>query len=144
MWRALIATATLSILGCVQIPESPQEIADKKIEPVPGKAVVYVVQNPTGNYNYAAGLSFDDGTQITTWPGTFYRWVTTPGTHTIRSWEANLSAHISLQLEAGRVYFVQHYVTGVRGSTTDARLERLGDQSGRQLVAISRLCCAVR
>lgn len=139
MWRALLAAAALSIVGCAQIPLSPEEIADRKMEPVPGKAVVYVVQNPLGDY--AAGLRFDDRTEITTWPGTFYRWVTTPGTHTIRSAEANLGASIRLQLEAGNVYFVQHFVTGIRGSTTDARLQRIGDQAGRPLVTNGRACC---
>lgn len=142
MWRAWSAAAALSILGCAQIPLSPQEIADRKMELVPGKAVVYVVQNPLGDY--AAGLRFDDGTQITTWPGTFYRWVTTPGTHTIRSAEANLGASIRLQLEAGNFYFVQHFVTGVRGSTTDAWLQRIDDRAGRQLVTSGRTCCHAR
>ncbi len=144
MWRAFLAVAALSVLGCAQtqIPLSPQEIADRKMEPVPGKAVVYVVQSPLGDYS--AGLAFDDGTQITTWPGTFYRWVTTPGTRTIRSSQGNLNASIRLQTEAGKIYFVQHYVTGIRGSTTDARLQTLGDQAGRQLVTSGRACCHAR
>jgi len=142
MWRALLAAAALSILGCAQTPPGPEELADKKIEPVPGKAVVYVVQNPLGDYS--AGLAFDDGTQITTWPGTFYRWVTTPGTHTIRSSQANLTASIRLQTEAGKIYFVQHYVTGIRGSTTDSRLELVSDKTGRPLVASGTLCCGTK
>lgn len=142
MWRALSAAAVLSILGCAQTPSSPEEIADKRIEPVPGKAVVYVVQNPLGDYS--AGLAFDDGTQITTWPGTFYRWVTTPGTRTIRSSQGNLNASIKLQTEAGKIYFVQHYVSGIRGSTTDARLETVSDKTGRQLVASGTLCCGTK
>ena len=145
MWRVLLAATVLAIAGCgaqYQIPESPQEIADQKMQPVPGKAVIYIVQNSFGVYS--AGLAMDDGTQITTFPGTFYRWVTTPGTHSIRSSEGNLSARITLNVEAGQIYFVQHYVNGVRGSTTDARLQLIGAKSGREMVTQGRLCCATK
>jgi len=140
MWRTFVAVAVLSIAGCAQIPSSPQEVADKKIEPVAGKAVVYVVQNSFGVYS--AGLTFDDGTQITTYPGTFYRWVTAPGTHAIRSSEGNLNARITLQVDAGKVYFVQHTVNGIRGSTTDAWLEKTSENAGRRLVNSGRACCS--
>ena len=145
MRNMLIILGSLILAGCAGIhpPASPQEIADKKFEAVPGKAVVYVVQNQIGSYG--AGLWFDDGTQITTWPGTFYRWVTTPGTHTIRSADPNLSARITLtNMEAGHIYFVQHSVWGIRGSTTDATLSPMNDQSGRMQVASAELCCATR
>lgn len=139
MRKTFLAGVFLVLAGCAQIPPSPQEIADRKMEPVPGKAVVYVVQNPFGVY--AAGLTFDDGTQITTYPRTFYRWVTTPGTHTIRSAEGNLNASIRLQVEAGEIYFVEHLVTGIRGSTTDAWLRKIDDSAGRRMVTTGTLCC---
>jgi hypothetical protein len=141
MWKALSLAFALTIAGCAQyqIPPSPQQIADQKMEPVPGKAVVYIVQNPIGSYS--AGLTFDDGTRITTWPGTFYRWVTTPGTHTIKSSEGNLSASLRLQVEAGQIYFVQHLVSGIRGSTTDASLQKIDARTGRPLVTGGTLCC---
>ncbi len=142
MWRAFIAVTALAIAGCAQVPPSAEEIEAKKMETVPGKAVVYIVQNPMGSYS--AGLAFDDGTQITTYPGTFYRWVTAPGTHTIRSADGNLNASVRLQVEAGKIYFVQHWVTGIRGSTTDSRLNRVDEKTGRQLVASGTLCCGSR
>ena len=139
MRRVFFVTLALLVAACaqIQIPESPQEIEAKKMKPVAGKAVVYIAQNALSNYS--AGLRFDDGTQITTGPGTFYRWVTTPGTHTIKSSEGNLSASIKLQVEAGKIYFVQHSVSGVRGSTTDADLQKMSDKAGRQLVRDNRM-----
>ncbi|MDH3287843.1 MAG: TIR domain-containing protein [Betaproteobacteria bacterium] len=116
-----------------------EEIADKKMEPVPGEAVVYIVQNAFGDYS--AGLTFDDGTQITTWPGTFYRWVTTPGTHTIESSEGMLNASIELQVEAGKTYYVEHSVTGMRGSTTDASLQKIDGETGREMMTTGKPCC---
>ena len=140
MWRSLaIAVSTLAIAACVQIPPSQQEIADKKIEPVAGKAVVYIVQPPFGTYD--AGLLLDESTQIRTWPGTFYRWETTPGAHTIRSDQASLNARMKLKAEAGKVYFVQHTVNGIRGSTTDASLGAISEKLGRQLMAKAKPCC---
>lgn len=145
MWRALLVITVLAIVGCgaqYQIPESPQELADKKMETVPGKAVIYIVQNPLGNYS--ASLAMDDGTQITTWPGTFYRWVTSPGTHNIHSAQGNLNATITLTVEPDKIYFVQQWVNGIRGSTTDANLQLIDAASGRPLVTQGRLCCPTK
>jgi hypothetical protein len=132
----LVALALL-VSACAQIPESPQEIEAKKMEPVPGKAVVYIVQDPFPHY--AAGLAFDDGTRFTMWPSTFYRWVTTPGAHTIKSSEGRFNASIKLQLEAGKVYFVEQWVAGGFGTTTDTGLQKMDDKAGRQLVRSGRM-----
>ena len=137
MRKGLLAVAALILAGCAQIPPSPQEIADKKFEPVPGKAVVYVVQGAVGP-TLAVGIEFDDGTQITTWTGTFYRWVTTPGAHRIQN-TAPQNASIKLQVEAGQVYFVEQWVSGWRGSVLNSRLEMLDDSTGRMMVKSSSL-----
>ena len=139
MWRTFAVAAAFAIGGCAQIPPSPQEIADRKLEPVPGKAVVYIVQGASGP-TLAVGLELDDSTQITTWTGTFYRWVTNPGTHRIAN-TAPLNASITLELEAERIYFVEQWVTGWRGSVTNSRLYKLDDRAGRQMVRTSTLCC---
>ena len=141
MYKALIAGATLILAGCAQIPPSPQEIADKKFEAVPGKAVVYIVQGAVGPI-LAVGLEFDDGTQITTWTGTFYRWVTTPGTHLIQN-TGPQNASIKLRVEAGQIYFVEQWVAGWRGAVLSSRLEQLDDQTGRMMVSGSSFCCGV-
>lgn len=140
MWRTLTTfAASMAVVACTQIPPSQKEIADKKMEPVAGKAVVYIVQNAIGTYQ--AGLLLDGKDRIVTWPDTYYRWETSPGAHSIRSSEPNLSARIQLQLEAGKVYFVEHRVTGLRGSTTDANLQVIGEGLGRRMVAAGRACC---
>lgn len=140
MWRVFIAVIGMAMAACAQIPPSPEQIEAQKMQTVPGKSVVYIVQDSFRDYN--AGLEFDDGTQINTWPGTFYRWVTVPGTRTIRSSDGNLSASIDLRVEADKIYFVQHRVTGIRGSTTDAWLHKIDARTGRKLVTRSTLCCA--
>jgi len=137
MRKVLIAGIALIVAGCAQIPPSPQEVEAKKFEAIPGKAVVYIVQGAVGP-TLAAGLALDDGTQITTWTGTFYRWVTTPGSHSIVN-TAPLNASLKLQLEAGKIYFVEQWVTGWRGSVTNSRLHTLDDSTGRQMVSTSTI-----
>lgn len=137
MRNALIAGIAAILAGCAQIPPSQQEMEAKKFQPVPDKAVVYIVQGAVGP-TLAAGLALDDGSQITTWTGTFYRWVTTPGTRRIVN-TAPLNASITLQLEAGKIYFVEQWVAGWRGSVTNSRLEKLDDRTGRQMVSTSTM-----
>jgi len=137
MRRALFVTLALLVGACAQIPETPQEMAAKKMEPVPGKAVVYIVQG--GFPEYRAGVAFDDGGEVTMWPDTFYRWVTTPGTHTIMSSEGRFNAIIKVRLEAGKVYFVQNLTAGGFGSTTDMDLQLIDDDTGRSLVRSGRM-----
>ena len=137
MRRALFTALALLVAACAQIPETAQEMAARKMEPVPDKAVVYVVQGPFPEY--AAGIAFDDGGQVTMWAGSFYRWVTTPGTHTIKSSEGRFNALINLQLEAGKVYFVQNWTAGGFGTTTSTGLQVVDDETGRQLVRNGRM-----
>lgn len=141
LMRRLLAAllAAFTIAACTQAPPSQQQIAQARMEPVQGRAVVFIVQNAIGTYS--AGLLLDEGARIVTWPATYYRWETTPGAHSIRSSEGNLSARIKLQLEAGKVYYVQHSVTGIRGSTTDANLQLINESLGRRLVADAKPCC---
>lgn len=137
MRNTVISALAFVIAACAQIPPSPQEIEAKKFEPVPGKAVVYIVQSAVGP-SFSAGIALDDGTQITTWTGTFYRWVTTPGTHRLVN-TVPLSASITLQVEAGKIYFVEQWVTGWRGDVTNSRLEQVSDSTGREMVSSSSM-----
>jgi hypothetical protein len=140
MLKARVVFVALIIAGCAQIPPGPQEIEAKKFEAVPDKAVVYIVQGALGP-TLPVGLALDDRIQITTYNGTFYRWVVAPGTHTIVN-TAPLNASITLRLDAGKIYFVEQWVSGWRGSVSSSRLHQLDDRTGRQMVRTSTLCCS--
>ena len=73
------------------------------------------------------------------WPSSFYRWVAMPGTYTITSSEGRFNAYIKLQLETGKVYFVQNWTAGGFGITTDTGLQLVDDDTGRQLVKSGRM-----
>lgn len=80
MYRVILLVALL--VGCVQLPSSEADVRAKRFEPVPDKAVIYVVRQQLDS-SEVAGLMLDDSEQITTLRGTYYRWVVEPGLHRI-------------------------------------------------------------
>lgn len=132
MWlRYLIVAALLA--GCAQLPPSPQDIEAKKFESIPGKAAIYVVRDPT-SVGIGAPLSLGEGKQITLWQGNYHRLVVEPGTHTIASIGAT-TASITIQAQAGKIYFVHYRVDGnMRMGVVNSALQLMDDQAGRALV----------
>lgn len=135
-WRILAVTAALA--GCVQLPPSAQDIQAQRFEPVPGKAVVYIVRDNLGPLLDDTLWLGDSGT-ITTHTGTYYRWEVAPGTIRIAGFGAS-NASLTLSAEAGKVYFVLHGVKGTdRSGVQLSYLMRLDEQNGRERVARARL-----
>ena len=131
MWRYLIVAALLA--GCAQLPPSPQDIEAKKFESMPGKAAIYVVRDSM-SVGLGAPLWLDQGAQITMFPGNYHRWVVEPGSHTISGIGAS-TASITIQAQAGKIYFVHFRVDGnMRIGVVSSALELMDDQAGRALV----------
>ena len=132
MWKTVLAILLLA--GCAQIPPSERDIQAKRFEPVPGKAVVYIVRDNVGAH-LDHSLWLDDSTQITTHTGTYYRWEVAPGTHRIQG-GAESTARLELNVEAGKIYFVRHIVNGiVWNAAYQTGLQRLDDETGRARVS---------
>src|SRR5690349_13655123 len=108
MWRMLIPALLLA--GCAQLPPSPADIQAKRFESVPDKAVIYVVRTPMDSHE-GASLSLDYGSQITTYPGTYWRWEVAPGPHHVATYGWG-TAEVNLNTEAGKIYFIRHTVMG--------------------------------
>ena len=135
MWKMLVP-ALLLLAGCEQLPPSPADIQAKQFQSVPGKSVIYVVRTPMDSQE-SAGLSLDYVSQITTNPGTYWRWEVEPGAHRVASYGWG-TAEVNLNTEPGRIYFVRHTVLGHwRSGPQQSWLQPLGDQDGRTLVAQS-------
>jgi hypothetical protein len=131
MWRYLIVAALLA--GCAQLPPSPQDIEAKKFESIPGKAAIYVVRDPM-SVELGAPLSLGQGAQITLFAGNYHRWVVESGSHTIASIGVG-TATITIQAEAGKIYFVHYRVDGnMRIGVVGGAMELMNDQAGRALV----------
>jgi len=133
MRRALLLLFALTLAGCAQLPPSPQDIEAKKFESIPGKAAIYIVREPV-SAEIGAPLWLDQGAQITTYAGTYYRWVVNPGSHTIAAIGTS-TASITIQAQEGKIYFVHHKVEGsMRFGVVSSALELMDDQTGRARV----------
>ena len=111
MWRYLIVAALLA--GCAQLPPTPQDLQAKKFEALPDKAVIYVVRDSQDFSSVQAKISIGDKLLLTTYPGTYYRWEVPAGKHTITGYAEDIGT-ITVQVERGRIYFVQQRVSGLR------------------------------
>ena len=136
MWKTVLALLLLA--GCAQIPPSAEDIQAKRFEPVPGKAVIYIVRDHVGP-QIDETLRLGESEMITTHTGTYYRWEVAPGTHRISGF-GNSSVSLTLAVEAGKIYFVRHGVNGTaRAGVLISSLQRLDDQTGRERVAQASL-----
>lgn len=115
MFRLLSAAAlVLAFAACAPLPPSPQDLEAKRFEPVPGKAVIYLVRDLPDVSREAASLMLDDNLMGSTYPGTYFRWVVEPGRHQIRGFAGDAGA-ITLDVGPGAIYYVQQTFT--RGFT---------------------------
>lgn len=138
MWRKLLLIVPLLAACAAQLPPTPEDIQAKKFEAVPGKAVIYIVRNSVDSIHHST-LSLDGLATITTHPGTYYRWEADPGTHRITGF-AGSNDELTIQTEAGRVYFVQHTVFGtVRSGPQLSYVQSISERDGRMLVSRAQL-----
>jgi hypothetical protein len=131
MWRVLLIA--LALTGCQQLPLTPQDIEAKKFESISDKAAIYIVRDAM-SADVGAPLQLDQGARITTYAGTYYRWLANPGSQTIAATGPS-AASITIQAEAGKLYFVHHMVEGATCSgVTDSALKLTDNQTGRARV----------
>jgi hypothetical protein len=138
MRRTLIALFCLGLVGCAQLPPSPADIQAKRFEPVTDKAVIYVVRQPMDSHE-SGWLLLDNHEQITTLPGTYFRWEVEPGVRRIMGVTPG-GADAVLNVQSGQIYFLRHTVFGTpRTGPTITALSPVDPQLGRSLVAHSEL-----
>ena len=116
----------LALAGCQQLPLTPEDLRARKFEPVPDRAVIYLVRDTADVSDAQTQLQLGN-TRIYTNPGTYYRWVVPAGRHTISGFGSDSGA-ITVQAEPGRIYFIQQSVMGTRmpGSNFSAVSEAAG------------------
>jgi len=131
--------ALLGIAGCAQLPPSPEDIQAKRFETVPDKAVIYIVRAPLDS-SEPSELALEGTQQISTYPGTYYRWEVAPGTYAIAGMGFSM-ASATVTAAAGQIYFLQHTVIGDRsdGGVQVTDLQAISEQRGRRLVLRSQL-----
>jgi hypothetical protein len=127
------------LAGCVQLPPSPEDLQAKKFEAVPDKAVIYLVRDSPDFSDVQAQIRVGDKLLFKTYPGTYYRWEVPAGKHTITGYGEDIGT-ITVQVERGRIYFVQQRVTGLRVPSSHFELVR--EPEGRAAVLRSVLLTA--
>lgn len=125
----------LLLAGCQQLPLTAADKEARKFEPVPGRAVIYLVRD-TADFSDAETPVLLGNTQVNTDSGTYYRWVVPAGNHTITGFGAD-SGRITVQVEAGRTYFVQQSVMGTRVPASTFQI--VSEAAGRGIVSRSVL-----
>jgi len=136
--KRVIFVLAMMLAGCVQIPPTPQDIQAKRFDVVPDKAVIYIVRPGIDSLN-SGMISIGDSGTIATQQGTYYRWEVAPGTHRLEL-SGPHTAVVTVQAQAGKIYFVQHTVRGGnREGVQSMSLQQIGDMDGRKLVEKAQL-----
>jgi hypothetical protein len=116
MSRNILIALALSLFtaGCVApLPPTPEDIAAKRFDAVPGKSVVYVVrENPdlSGNLTVAP-ITLDEQMIGASYPGTYWRLEVTPGRHKLAGYASDPGWFV-FDTAPGQVYFIQQTVAG--------------------------------
>jgi hypothetical protein len=135
----VVSLAALVLAGCAQIPPSPEDIQAKRFEPVADKGVIYIVRSPLDS-SEGSSLALDGTRQISTWPGTYYRWEVAPGTYRITGTGAGTET-ATVAAAPGRIYFLRYTVFGdpTDGGVQVTALQPVGERAGRELVMRAEL-----
>ncbi len=133
MWQRLsIAGLLLALSACAPLPPLPGDAAAKRFEPVPDRAVIYLVRHPF-EPNFVAPVLLDDQMVGSTYSGTYIRMVVPGGTHRIAGFAAD-SGLIILQAQPGQVYFISHRAFGRDRSLTGSSFQLVDPQFGSSMV----------
>lgn len=136
--KRILMIAALLLAGCVQLPPTPQDVQAKKFETTADKAVIYIVRPIVDSSNSGMIVVGDLGI-IATQPRSYMRWEVTPGAHRIYGFGAS-SAAVTVNAEAGKLYFVRHSVYGnIRTGVTTMSLQQVNEMEGRRLVEAAEL-----
>ena len=128
----LLLPALLLLAGCAaQLPPLPGDAPAKRFETVPDRAVIYLVRHPMER-DFAAPVMLNDEMIGATYRGTYMRLVVPAGKHRIAGFAAD-SGRIDLQVEPGRIYFVNQTIWGFR-SFSGSHFELVDAQYGRSMV----------
>ena len=136
MFRLLLLA--LMLAGCAPLPPSPQDIAAKRFEQVPGKAVIYLVRDYPDVSREVATVMLDDQMMGSTYPGTYFRWVVEPGRHEVRGYAGDAGA-ITLDVAPDRMYFIQQSVSRFLTGFAQSFFRLVPEPYGRAVVLRSEL-----
>jgi len=136
-----IAGLIFVLSACVPLPPLPGDAAAKRFEPVPDRAVIYLVRHPLDSI-IPTSIMLDDEMIGATYKGTYIRMVLPGGMHRIAGMAGD-SASIRIQTEQGRIYFVNQHTWETRRSLGGSAFQLVDAQYGRSLVLSGTLTSEV-
>ena len=103
----LVVICLAALAGCAKgnLATPGQDAQARLLEPVPDKAVIYLLRDLGDIYISEVKVGMDGKLVGTTTHNTFYRWEVPPGVHTIVSYTTP-PAVLTLKTEPGGVYYV--------------------------------------
>ena len=126
-WIAvLVVFATLG--ACAPMPPATDSSAGPSIQGTPGKAVVYIIRTRPDVSYLTAPLVLGDRMIGASYAGTHFRLELDPGRHRLSGYASDNGA-INLDVQADRIYFVQHTVSGSWRAVNPHSFFRLIDES---------------
>ncbi len=132
----VLPVATLLLAGCIQLPPLPEDAVAKRFEPVPDRAVIYLVR-PALDRHFAAPVVLNDQFVGSTYKNTYVRMEVPAGLQRLRGYAGD-SAAIDLPTLPGQIYFVQQTTHGYR-SFTGSSFQWVDERHGRAMVAAGQL-----
>lgn len=135
IWQSTLIALLLA--GCAPLPPHPQDIQAKRLEPVPGQSVIYLLRDRPDFSDVAAPVMLDDNFMGTTYQGTYFRWEVAPGNHRIAGFASD-AAVIDLKTEPGRIYFVQQRMSPWSISPR-SNFFNVNEQAARQVLTRSQI-----
>lgn len=131
MFRFLLVAFVLA--GCAPLPPTPADLEARRFEPVPGKAVIYVVRSDPDISREVSTLMLDDNMMGSTYPGTYFRWVVEPGRHQIRGYAGDAGT-FTIDAAPDRMYFIQQTVSKLFTGFAQSFFRPIPEPHGRAVV----------
>jgi len=127
----------LPVQGSASLATSEEDQEAKNFLSVPDMAVLYIYRNQFRGSAWQIPITINGKLIGRTGGYTFFRITLAPGEHVVESW-AEKPAQITLNLEAGKVYYVRHKTkTGM--TKIRAELQLVGKETGQKGVNESNL-----
>jgi hypothetical protein len=135
--RRILFIMLLAFAGCQQLPPTPADTQARRFETIPDMSVIYIVRDNPDHNTVPATLLLDERMSVTTYEGTYYRWEVPPGEHRITGMGADVG-RITLQTQAGRIYFVRQWTAPFMGYAS-SYFKPVEEQEARAVIARSTL-----
>jgi len=117
----VILLTTAALAGCARLAPPETDALAKLLQPVPSKAVIFVLRNEPASAPWRMKVLLDGKDMGSTSANTYFRWVVEPGRHLVVSDTEN-DTGVVVDAQAGQIYYIwQDVSTGFFRPRADLR-----------------------